>query len=101
MTKAEFVARVAAQVQLPQKQTDVLLAVFLTNIIEALRRGEGVELRGLGNFRLRDRPPRTGRNPKTGASVSIPAKRVPFFKVGKELRERVASALVSDVEEKC
>ncbi len=101
MTKAEFVARVAAQVQLPKKQTDVLLAVFLTSIIEALRRGEDVELRSFGSFRLRDRLPRAGRNPKTGESVSIPAKRVPLFKVGKELRERVASAFVSDVEEKC
>ncbi len=101
MTKAEFVARVAAQIQLPQKQTDVLLTVFLTSIIEALRRGERVELRDFGSFRFRDRLPRAGRNPKTGESVSIPAKRVPFFKVGKELRERVASALVSDVEEKC
>ncbi len=101
MTKAELVARVAAQVQLPQKQTDVLLAVFLTSIIEALRRGAHVELRGFGSFRLRDLPPREGRNPKTGTSVSITAKRVPFFTAGKELRERVASALVSDVEEKC
>ncbi len=91
----------AAQVQLPQKQTDVLLAVFLTSIIEALRRGEHVELRGFGSFRFRDRLPRAGRNPKTGESVSVPAKRVPFFKVGKDLRERVASALVSDVEGKC
>ncbi len=101
MTKAELVVRVAAQLQLPQKQTDVLLAVCLTSIIEALRRGEQVELRGFGSFRLRDCLPRAGRNPKTGESVSIPAKRVPFFKVGKELRERVASALVSDVEGKC
>ena len=101
MTKAELVARVAAQIQLPQKQTDILLTVFLTSIIEALQRGEPVELRGFGSFRCRDRLPRAGRNPKTGASVSIPAKRVPLFKVGKELRERVASALVSDVEEKC
>ncbi len=101
MTKAELVARVAAQIQLPQKQTDVLLTVCLTSIIEALRRGERVELRGFGSFRLRDRPSRAGRNPKTGESVSIPAKRVPLFKAGKELRERVASALVSDVEEKC
>ncbi len=101
MTKAEFVARVAAQIQLPQKQTDVLLAVFLTSIIEALRRREHVELRGFGSFRLRDCLPREGRNPTTGTSVSIPAKRVPFFTAGKELRERVASALVSDVEEQC
>ncbi len=101
MTKAELVARVAAQLQWPQKQTDVLLAVFLTSIIEALRRGEHVELRGFGSFRLRDRPSLAGRNPKTGESVSIPAKRVPLFKAGKDLRERVASALVSDVEDKC
>ncbi len=101
MKKAEFVARVAAQVQLPQKQTDVLLAVFLTSIIEALRRREHVELRGFGSFRLRECLPRAGRNPKTGEWVSIPAKRVPFFKAGKELRERIASAFVSDVEEKC
>ncbi len=101
MTKAELVVRVAAQLQLPQKQTDVLLAVCLTSIIEALRRGERVELRGFGSFRLRDRPSRAGRNPKTGESVSIPAKRVPLFKAGKELRERIASAFVSDVEEKC
>ncbi len=101
MTKAELVVRVAAQLQLPQKQTDVLLAVCLISIIEALRRGERVELRGFGSFRLRDRPSRVGRNPKTGKRVDIPAKRVPLFKAGKELRERVASALVSDVEGKC
>ncbi len=101
MTKAELVARVAAQLQMSKKQTDVLLEVFLTSIIEALRRGEHVELRGFGSFRLRNRLSRAGRNPKTGESVSIPAKRVPFFKVGKALRERIASAFVSDVEEKC
>jgi integration host factor subunit beta len=100
MTKAEFVARVAAQVQLPQKQTDVLLAVFLTSIIEALRRGEHVELRGFGSFRLRDCLPREGRNPQTGERVLIAAKRVPFFKAGKDLRERAAPVLVSDVKEK-
>ncbi len=101
MTKTEFVARVAAQVQLPKKQTDVLLAVFLTSIIEALRRGAHVELRGFGSFRLRDCLLREGRNPQTGERVLIAAKRVPFFKAGKELREHVASAFVSDVEEKC
>ncbi len=101
MTRAELVTRIAAQLQLPQRQTDVLLTVFLTSIIEVLRWRESVELRGFGSFWLRDRLPRTGRNPKTGESVSVPAKRVPFFKVGQDLRERVASALVSDVEEKC
>ncbi|MEE9147742.1 MAG: HU family DNA-binding protein, partial [Candidatus Tectomicrobia bacterium] len=56
---------------------------------------------GFGNFRARHRSPRVGRNPKTGERVSIAANHVPFFKAGKDLRERVASALVSDVEEKC
>ncbi len=93
MTKAELVARIAAQLQLPQKQTDALLTVFLTSIVEALRRGEHVELRGFGSFRFRDRLPRVGRNPKTGESVSIPAKRVPLFKAGKELRERCSLRL--------
>ncbi len=101
MTRAELVARVAAQVQLPKKQTEALLNLFLASIIEALRRGEGVEIRGFGSFRFRDRLPRVGRNPRTGESVSIPARRVPLFKAGKALRERVASALVSDVEGKC
>ncbi len=64
MTKAEFVARVAAQVQLPKKQIDVLLTVFLTSIIEALRRGKHVELRGFGSFWLRDCLPREGRIPR-------------------------------------
>ena len=100
MTRAELVARVAAQIALPKKQTDALLEVFFLSIIEALSRGEDVELRGFGSFRVRHRSPRAGRNPKTGESVSVPAKHVPFFKAGKELRERVASALVSDVEEK-
>ncbi len=58
-----------------------------------------MELRGFGSFRFRDRLPRVGRNPKTGDSVSIPAKRVPLFKAGKDLRERVASALVNAAEE--
>ncbi len=100
MTKAEFVARVAAQVKLPKKQTEVIVALLLTSIIDALRQGEKVELRGLGSFRLHHRPPREGRNPKTGERVLIAAKRVPFFKAGKDLRERAAPVLVSDVEEK-
>lgn len=89
MTKAALVARVAAQIQLPKKQTDVILSLLLTSIIDALCRGEKVELRGFGSFRVRHRPPRQGRNPKTGAPVSTLAKRVPFFTAGKDLRQRV------------
>ena len=66
----------------------MLDAVF-SSIIEALQRGDKIELRGFGSFRVRNRDSRTGRNPKTGAGVVVPAKRVPHFKPGKELRELI------------
>ncbi len=89
MTKAHFIARVAAQIRLTKTQTDGIVDVFLTSIIAALSRGDKVELRGFGSFRVRQRPPRVGRNPRTGERVSVPTKRVPFLKPGKDLRARV------------
>ncbi len=89
MTKAHFVARIAAQIQLTKTQTDGIVHVFLTSIIDALSRGDKVELRGFGSFRVRHRPPRVGRNPRTGERMSVPTKRVPFLKPGKDLRARV------------
>ncbi len=89
MTKAALIAKVAAQIQLSKKQTDVIIDLFFTSITDALSKGDKVELRGFGSFRVRHRLPRKGRNPKTGAPVSIPAKRVPFFKAGKDLRALV------------
>ncbi len=89
MTKAALIAKVAAQIQLSKKQTDVIIDLFFTSITDALSQGEKVELRGFGSFRARHRLPRKGRNPKTGAPVSIPAKCVPFFKAGKGLRALV------------
>ena len=89
MTKAALVAKVAAQIQLQKKQTGVIIDLFFASITDALSKGEKVELRGFGSFRVRHRPPRKGRNPKTGAQVSISAKHVPFFKAGKDLRELV------------
>ncbi len=89
MTKAHLVARVAAQIQLPKTQTEAIVNVFLTSIIDALRRGDKAELRGFGSFRVRQRRPRVGRNPRTGERVSVPTKRVPFLKPGKDLRARV------------
>ena len=67
----------------------VIIALFFTSITDALSKGEKVELRGFGSFRVRHRLPRKGRNPKTGAHVAIPAKCVPFFKAGKDLRALV------------
>jgi len=64
---------------------------LLNSITEALSEGDKVELRGFGSFRIRNRNPREGRNPKTGGTVQVPAKRVPFFKAGKELRDMVDS----------
>ena len=89
MTKAELVERVADKVQLTKKQTEAVVNMVLHYITEALSEGDKVELRGFGSFRIRKRNPREGRNPKTGDTVQIPAKRVPFFKAGKELREMV------------
>ncbi len=89
MTKPQLVARVAAQIQLPKMQTDAIVNVFFTRIIDALSRGDKVELRGFGSFRVRYRAARTGRNPITGERVSVPAKRVPLFKAGKDLQARV------------
>ena len=89
MTKAELVDKVAAAIQLPKHQTTTVVDLFLQCITDALRAGDKVELRGFGSFRLRHRQPRAGRNPKTGDTVQIPAKQVPWFTVGKALRALV------------
>ena len=86
MTKAELVDKVAVVIQLPKHQTTTVVDLFLQCITDALGAGDKVELRGFGSFRLRHRAPRVGRNPKTGETVQIPAKQVPWFKAGKALR---------------
>jgi len=89
MTKAELVDHVAAAAQFPKHQTDTVITQFLQAIMDALQAGETVELRGFGRFRLRHRPPRAGRNPRTGDMLQIPAKAVPAFTAGKAFQERV------------
>ena len=89
MTKAELTTRIAAEIHLTKKQTERIVDVFLTSIIDALSRGDKVELRGFGSFRIRHRSPREGRNPKNSDTVHIPAKSVPFFTAGKDLRALV------------
>ncbi len=90
MTKSELIERLATE-QTHLNQTDVELAVrsILEQLSRALAEGERVEIRGFGSFSLHYRPPRMGRNPKTGDAVALPGKHVPHFKPGKELRERV------------
>lgn len=89
MTKAELVAKVASQINLTKKQTEVVVNTVFQSITESLSQGQKVELRGFGSFRIRQRNPRIGRNPKSGETVNVPGKKVPFFKAGKELRELV------------
>lgn len=89
MTKAELVEKVSTKMNMTKKQTEALVNTVFSSIIEALSTGGKVELRGFGSFRIRHRNSREGRNPKSGQKVSIPAKNVPFFKAGKELREMV------------
>jgi len=89
MTKADLVDHVAGAVDLPKKQADEVVQVVLDSVILALRSGEKVELRGFGSFRVRQRDARIGRNPKTGAKVQVPPKRIPYFKPGKHLREEL------------
>ena len=91
MTKADLVDHVAATVQLPKSQTDAVLTQCLQAIIDAVQAGEAVDLRGFGRFQVRHRQPRTGRNPRTGETVQIPAKAVPTFSAGKAFQERVQS----------
>jgi len=90
MTKLELIALLAAkQPQLEYKDVELAVKELLEQMSSALSRGERIEVRGFGSFSLHHRPPRIGRNPKTGDSVKVPDKRVPHFKPGKELRERV------------
>jgi integration host factor subunit beta len=89
MTKAELVDHVTALGDLTRRDGEVIVDTLFDSIIGALKADDKVEVRGFGSFRTRQRKPRTGRNPKTGASVSVPAKRVPYFKPSKELRDLV------------
>ncbi len=89
MTKADLIDRVVALGDLTRRDGEVIVETLFESVIEALQANDKVEVRGFGSFRTRQRNPRTGRNPKTGASVAVPAKRVPYFKPSKELRDLV------------
>ena len=89
MTKAELVEDVARAAELTKKDAERLVEIVFESIIDTLNQGEKIELRGFGSFRVRERGARRGRNPKTGDPVDIPAKRVPYFKPGKELKELI------------
>lgn len=90
MIKSELVQRIADQnPHLYQRDVENIVSAILNEIVAALARGDRVELRGFGAFSVKHRPARTGRNPRTGAHVKVGQKSVPFFKTGKEMRERL------------
>ena len=90
MTKSELVDRIVeANGMLTRKESEMVVNIVFDSMGEALRSGEKVEIRGFGSFTVRERGAREARNPKSGEIVNIPAKKTPFFKTGKELRERV------------
>jgi integration host factor subunit beta len=89
MTKADLIEEVSAVSRLSKKSSEVVVNTFFESIVGSLQRQEKIELRGFGSFKLRQRRARIGRNPKTGERVEVPAKVVPYFKPGKDLRELV------------
>jgi integration host factor subunit beta len=97
MTKSDLIERVAREIpHISKKDTELVVNTIFDTLTESLCRSDRIEIRGFGSFQVKIREAREGRNPKTGAEVSIPTKRTPFFKVGKELRERIESARPSD-----
>ena len=97
MTKSELIIRLAERYpQLVAKDADYAVKTILDAMAQALTTGQRIEIRGFGSFALSSRPPRIGRNPKSGDKVMVPEKRVPHFKPGKELRERV-DAMTSSI----
>ncbi len=97
MTKAELIEEVSRVVEMSRKDSEVIVETIFDSIVRALRSGEKIEIRGFGSFRTRQRQPRIGRNPKTGTRVEVPAKRIPFFKPSKELKDLVNGSLAQAV----
>ena len=93
MTKSDLIERVARQLpHISKKDTELVVNTIFDRMTEALAGGKRIEIRGFGSFQVKIREAREGRNPKTGEEVKIPRKRTPFFKVGKELKERIDRA---------
>jgi integration host factor subunit beta len=92
LTKADLIEEVLRITELPRKESETIVETIFDSIIESLQKGQKIEIRGFGSFRTRERRGRVGRNPKTGAKVEVPAKKIPFFKPSKELKDFVNSA---------
>ena len=92
MTKADLIEEVSRVVEMTRKESEVIVEAIFDSIVRALRSNDKIEIRGFGSFRTRQRQPRIGRNPKTGARVDVPAKKIPYFKPSKELKDVVNSS---------
>ena len=89
MTKADLIDEVSRLAELTRKDSEVIVETIFDSVVRSLRVGDKIEIRGFGSFRTRQRKPRVGRNPKTGDRVEVPAKKIPFFKPSKELKDLV------------
>ena len=89
MTKADLIEEVSAVGKIPRNESVVIVEAIFERIVRSLSSGNKIEIRGFGSFRTRQRKPRVGRNPKTGDRVEVPAKKIPFFKPSKELKDLV------------
>lgn len=89
MTKSELIEAIAARGELTKARAEMVVNCVFDAMTDALQKGQGIEIRGFGSFTVRPYKPYDGRNPRTGQPVPVPAKRLPFFKVGKELKELV------------
>src|SRR5436190_24291868 len=89
MTKADLIEEVSSLAEVTRKDGEVIVETIFDSIVKALRAADKIEIRGFGSFRTRQRKPRVGRNPKTGARVEVPSKKVPYFKPSKELKDLI------------
>ncbi len=87
MTKADLIEEVSRLAELTRKDSEIIVETIFDSVVKSLRSGDKIEIRGFGSFRTRQRKPRVGRNPKTGARVEVPAKKIPYFKPSKELKD--------------
>lgn len=97
MTKADLIEEVSRVVEMTRKDSEVIVEAIFESVVKSLRAGDKIEIRGFGSFRTRQRQPRVGRNPKTGARVEVPPKRIPYFKPSKELKDLVNTTPASPV----
>jgi integration host factor subunit beta len=95
MTKADLIEEVSQLAELTRKDSEVIVETIFDSIVRSLRVGDKIEIRGFGSFRTRQRKARVGRNPKTGDRVEVPAKKIPFFKPSKELKDIVNTGVVT------